>query len=152
MNLDEKDAKKLARCKSNGFYAFSKQFIMETKMNVDGETLLEEMLRDNSENQKNEQMTLITEATDLDGNRINFDSNKYMTLLKDTKKLSIDLLIQDGKPFIPIARPVIRALNECFKLYGKVVNTYGVHDRVVIETARDLKDSAHDGDEPAKHF
>lgn len=125
---------------------------METKMNVDGETLLEEMLRDNSENQKNEQMTLITEATDLDGNRINFDSNKYMTLLKDTKKLSIDLLMQDGKPFIPIARPVIRALNECFKLYEEVVNTYGVPDRVVIETARDLKDSAHDGDEPAKHF
>ena len=121
-------------------------------MNVDGETLLEEMLRDNSENQKNEQMTLITEATDLDGNRINFDSNKYMTLLKDTKKLSIDLLMQDGKPFIPIARPVIRALNECFKLYEEVVNTYGVPDRVVIETARDLKDSAHDGDEPAKHF
>lgn len=152
LNLDEKDAKKLARCKSNGFYAFSKQFIMETKMNVDGETLLEEMLRDNSENQKNEQMALITEATDLDGNRINFDSNKYMTLLKDTKKLSIDLLMQDGKPFIPIARPVIRALNECFKLYEEVVNTYGVPDRVVIETARDLKYSAHDGDEPAKHF
>jgi len=150
--LDNEDAKKLARCKSNGFYAFSKQFIMETKMNVDGETLLEEMFRDNSENQKNEQMTLITEATDLDGNRINFESNKYMTLLKDTKKLSIDLLIQDGKPFIPIARPVIRALNECFKLYEEVVNTYGVPDRVVIETARDLKDSAHDGDEPAKHF
>ena len=75
-----------------------------------------------------------------------------MTLLKDTKKLSIDLLMQDGKPFIPIARPVIRALNECFKLYEEVVNTYGVPDRVVIETARDLKDSAHDGDEPAKHF
>ena len=130
----------------------TKQFIMETKMNVDGETLLEEMFRDNTENQKNEQMTLITEATDLDGNRINFDSNKYMTLLKDTKKLSIDLLMQDGKPFIPIARPVIRALNECFKLYEEVVNTYGVPDRVVIETARDLKDSAHDGDEPAKHF
>ena len=91
LNLDNEDAKKLARCKSNGFYAFSKQFIMETKMNVDGETLLEEMFRDNSENQKNEQMTLITEATDLDGNRINFESNKYMTLLKDTKKLSIDL-------------------------------------------------------------
>lgn len=152
LNLDEKDAKKLARCKSNGFYAFSKQFIMETKMNVDGETLLEEMLRDNSENQKNEQMTLITEATDLDGNRINFESNKYMTLLKDTKKLSIDLLIQEGKPFIPIARPVIRALNECFKLYEEIIRTYGVPDRVVIETARDLKDSAHDGDEPAKHF
>lgn len=60
--------------------------------------------------------------------------------------------MQDGKPFIPIARPVIRALNECFKLYEEVVNTYGVPDRVVIETARDLKDSAHDGDEPAKHF
>ena len=69
-------------------------------MNVDGETLLEEMFRDNTENQKNEQMTLITEATDLDGNRINFDSNKYMTLLKDTKKLSIDLLMQDGKPLL----------------------------------------------------
>ena len=49
-------------------------------------------------------------------------------LIKDTKKLSIDLLIQDGKPFIPIARPVIRALNECFKLYEEVVNTYGVPD------------------------
>lgn len=152
LNLDENDAKKLARCKSNGFYAFSKKFLTDTVMNVNRESLLEEMFRDNSENQKNEQMTLITEATDLDGNRINFESNKYITLLKDTKKLSIDLLIQDGKPFIPIARPVIRALNECFKLYEEVVNTYGVPDRVVIETARDLKDSAHDGEEPAKHF
>lgn len=55
-----------------------------------------------------------------------------------TGRLGIDLLIEGGKPFIPISRPVIRALNECFKVYEEIVNIYGAPERIVIETAKDL--------------
>ena len=150
--IDLEDAKKLSKLKSNGFYAFSKEFIMETPMNTEGDSLLDEMFSDSSLDSKKEQMELITNATDLDGNPINFAANKYIELLKKNPKLSIDLLIKDGKPFIPISRPVIRALNECFKLYEEIIRTYGVPSRVVIETARDLKDSSQNGEVPAKHF
>lgn len=75
-----------------------------------------------------------------------------MDKLKKGKHLSVDLLIEKGKPFIPVSRPVIRALNECFKLYEEIIRTYGVPKRVVIETARDLKDSSRLGEIPAKHF
>ena len=51
-----------------------------------------------------------------------------------------------------VSRPVIRALNECFKLYEEIIHTYGIPTRVVIETARDLKDSSRQGEIPAKHF
>ena len=54
------------------------------------------------------------------------------------------MLIEDGKPFIPISRPTIRALNECMKLYEAMIDAFGVPDKVVIETARDLKDSSRE--------
>ena len=151
-NLDESISKKLSKLKSTGFYAFSKKFIFDIPMNVKGENLIEQLFQDNSSDFTNEQMTLITSATDLEGNAIHFSANKYRELLLKNPKLSIDLLIEDGKPFIPISRTVIRALNECFKLYEEIIRTYGVPNRVVIETARDLKDSSQTGEIPAKHF
>lgn len=152
MQMDDKAAKKLSKLKSNGFYAFSKKFLMDTVMNEQGQSLMDELIEDNCAEYANEQMTLIAQATDQNGHPVNFDSNKYMEKLKKSKQLSIDLLIEDGKPFIPISRPVIRALNECFKLYEEIIHTYGIPTRVVIETARDLKDSSRQGEIPAKHF
>lgn len=145
-------ASKLSRLKSNGFYAFSKEFILETAMNHEGQSLLEEMFEDNSSEYKNEQMTLISMACDQEGNPIHFEANKYVDKIKETGHLSIDLLIEDGKPFIPISRSVIRALNECFKLYEEIIGTYGVPKRVVIETARELKDMTQEKEVSACHF
>lgn len=153
--LSIEDAKVLSKYKSNGFYSFSKEFLMDVGMNQNQESLLEELFGDNphSDSEKNEQMTLITRACDVNGNPIYFDSNKYLDKLQKSKgRLSVDLLMDDGKPFIPISRPVIRALNECFKLYEEIIRVYGVPGRVVIETARDLKDSNRTGEVPAKHF
>lgn len=152
--LTQEDAKVLAKYKSNGFYAFSKEFIMDTPFDENKNTLLEKLFENNphSDSQKNEQMTLIANAKDESGETIYFESNKYLDKLKNNPQLSIDLLMEDGKPFIPISRPVIRALNECFKLYEEIIRVYGVPNRVVIETARDLKDSNRTGEVPAKHF
>lgn len=152
MKISLVEAKKLAKLKSNGFYSFSKKFVMSTPMNRMGESMLDLLFESNIPEFKNEQMTIITNATDLDGNKVNFTANKYIKKLEKTRSLSIDLLIDNGKPFIPISRSVIRSLNECFKLYEEIINTYGVPDRVVIETARDLKDSSGKGEIPAKHF
>lgn len=128
----------LSRLKSNGFYAFSRKFILETSMDEKGNSLLELLFEDNDSQFKNEQMYRITNAKDKDGNLIHFDSNKYMKKLNKGDELSIDLLIDNGKPFIPVSRPVIRSLNQCFKVYNEIVRTYGIPDRIVIETAKDL--------------
>ncbi|WP_075876965.1 type II CRISPR RNA-guided endonuclease Cas9 [Merdibacter massiliensis] len=152
MGFDERSAKKLSKLKSNGFYAFSKKFLLETPINEGGQCLIDALFNDNCAEYTNEQMTLISQAKDQDGKPLNFAANKYMEKLNKNPHLSIDLLIENGKPFIPISRPVIRALNECFKLYEEIIHTYGVPARVVIETARDLKDSSRQGEVPAKHF
>lgn len=139
MNMDEKIATALSKLKANGFYTVSKKFIAETPMNTEGQTLLEELMNDNQQGEMNEQMTLIRKATDINGKPINFESNKYKKKIGlNQGRLGIDLLIEDGKPFIPISRPVIRALNECFKVYEEIVNIYGAPERIVIETAKDL--------------
>lgn len=139
LNMDEKVASALSKLKAKGFYAFSKKFIAETPMNKDGATLLEELMSDNSLDNTNEQMILIHQATDLKGNPINFESNKYKKKIKENNgHLDVNLLIENGKPFIPISRPVIRSLNECFKVYEQIVDTYGAPKRIVIETAKDL--------------
>lgn len=151
-NYDEETAKALSKLKAKGFYSFSKKFLMDTGMNEDGESLLSIMFGDNTESHVNEQMTIINSATDTDGNPIHFASNKYLKKMDKDTHLSVDLLIQDGKPFIPISRQVIRSLNQCFKVYEEVIKIYGVPERVVIETARDLKDSSRSGEIPAKHF
>ena len=131
-------ASKLARLQSKGFYSFSKQFIFKEVMDVNGNTLLEKLFSDNKKDVKNEQMTIITNATDINGKPRNFLSNKYIKKLQKDNRLGIDLLMEDGKPVIPVARPVIRSLNECLKVYSGILDIYGVPDRVVIETARDF--------------
>ena len=144
-------AKKLSKINSTGFFALSKEIIMEETMNQQGETMLDILFSDNVSTHKNEQMTIIYNATDLNGNKREYFSNKYFEKLeKNGGKLDIDLLIEDGKPFIPISRPTIRALNECMKLYESMVDAFGVPDKVVIETSRDLKDSSREGLRPEK--
>lgn len=143
---------KLSKLSSKKFYAFSKAFICDTPMDQENHSLLELLFEDNTAEFVNEQMTRIHSATDVYGNKIDFDANKYKAKLKENKELSIDLLMDDGKPFMPISRPVIRSLNECMKVYKEIISIYGVPKRVVIETARDLKDSSRKGEVPAKHF
>lgn len=150
--FDEETSKKLSKMKSKSFYAFSKKFICDTVINTEGKSLLEELFENNKAGYRNEQMTLITNATDINGNPINFSSNKYEEKFRNGEALGIDLLIDNGKPVIPISRSVVRALNECLKLYNSVIDLYGVPSRVVIETARDLKDSSQTGEIPAKHY
>lgn len=150
-NYSMNDSKKLSRINSNGFFAFSKEIIMDETMNEKGETMLDILFSDNVSTYKNEQMTIIYNATDLNGVKREYFSNKYFKKLeKNDGKLTIDLLIEDGKPFIPISRPTIRALNECMKLYEAMIDAFGVPDKVVIETARDLKDSSREGLRPEK--
>ncbi len=149
--FDIEKSKKLSRINSNGFFAFSKAIIMEETMNKEGETMMDILFGDNVSTQKNEQMTIIYNATDLNGNKREYFSNKYFEKLeKNGGILDIDLLIDDGKPFIPISRPTIRALNECMKLYEGMIDTFGVPDKVIIETSRDLKDSSREGLQPEK--
>ncbi|MGN1406024.1 MAG: type II CRISPR RNA-guided endonuclease Cas9, partial [Erysipelotrichaceae bacterium] len=89
-------------------------------------------------------MYIINNAFDHNGEKIDFVSNKYLRLLKENDGvLDINLLIDDGKPVIPVSRPTIRALNEAFKIYNAVIDTYGVPKRIVIETAGG-KDSIKD--------
>lgn len=146
-------AKKLSLLQCKGFYSFSKKFILDTVINTSNQSLLECMFEPNENGVMNEQMTLIHNATDIDGNPIHFDSNKYVErLAKNDNRLDVNLLIDHGKPFIPVSRPVIRALNECFKVYSDVVKMYGVPSRIVVETAKDLKDFSEVKTVPAKHY
>lgn len=152
IGMSEEVASKLSKLSSKGFYSFSREFIYETGMNEKGQNLLDLLFEDNDPSFTNEQMTRIYNAKDKDGNRIDFDANKYKAKLRENNDLNIHLLMDDGKPFIPISRPVIRSLNECMKLYKEIIEVYGVPKRVVVETARDLKDSTRKGEVPAKHF
>ena len=80
-------------------------------------------------------------------------TNKFKLLLEENGgKLNVNLLLEIGNPVIPISRPVIRGLNEAMKMYTELVRVYGVPKRVVIETARDLKDHSIIGTQSEKHF
>ncbi len=152
-HYSEDVSKTLAKLKSNGFYAFSEKFILKYPMNEYGDSLLSLLFDDNTSEYTNEQMTLISQATDEYGNPVNFSANKYEKILENNGgKLGIDLLMNEDKPIIPISRPVIRGLNEAMKVYQALVDVYGIPERVIIETARDLKDHSIVGEQPAKHF
>lgn len=153
MKMEESTAAKLAKLKSASFYSFSKEFIMEQSMDPNGNSLMELLFEDNSSRFVNEQMTRISNAVDENGVYYDFSANKYEKKLRENGgKLDIQLLIEDGKPVIPISRPVIRALNETMKVYTELVKVYGVPKRVVIETARDLKDHTVVKQQSASHF
>ena len=146
-------AAKLARLNTTGFYAFSKAFIYSTVIDDDGNTILSRLFKDNSAEGKNEQMSIISSATDGHGNHVDYVSNKYIRKLKDNGgELNINLLMDDGIPVIPMSRPVVRALNECMKMYNEIVKVYGVPGRVVIETARDFRDHSEVGTVPEHRF
>ena len=134
-------AKKLAKLKSTSFCSYSREFVLETTFDTEGNSLIDKLFEDNKSTYKNEQMTLISRATDMNGNHIDYLSNKYVQRIKDNNnKLDYKILVDDDKPIIPISRPVLRSLNECMKVYLQIVESYGVPERIVIETARDFKD------------
>lgn len=134
-------AKKLAKLKSKSYCSYSKEFIYETKIDIDGNSIIDKLFEDNSSSYTNEQMTIIQNATDLNGKHIDYLSNKYYKRIENNNGvLDYKILVDDDKQIIPISRPVLRSLNECIKVYLAIIDAYGIPDRVVIETARDLPD------------
>ena len=154
--FDEETARKLSIIKSNGFYSFSKKFVSEISMDTEGNTMLDLLFEDNDPSFRNNQQVIISRATDLNGNKIDFLMNKYEKIIKENgNKLNIKLVLDNGKPVIPISRPTIRALNEVFKVYQGYVDIYGIPERVVIETARggdSIKDFTEQNGSPMKHY
>lgn len=146
-------SKALSKLTSNSFYSYSEEFVLHQPMNERGDSMMSLLFEDNNRFYTNEQMTLISKAVDEEGNPLDFSANKYEKILEENGgKLNIDLLLEDGNPLIPISRPVIRGLNEAMKMYTELVKVYGVPKRVVIETARDLKDHSIIGTQSEKHF
>ena len=146
-------SKALSKLTSNSFYSYSEKFVLHQPMNERGDSMMSLLFEDNNRFYTNEQMTLISKAVDEEGNPLDFSANKYEKVLEENGgKLNIDLLLEDGNPLIPISRPVIRGLNEAMKMYTELVKVYGVPKRVVIETARDLKDHSIIGTQSEKHF
>lgn len=149
-DYDDKTAHQLARLKSNSYYAFSEKLINGVHVTPEC-TLLEKLFDDNSSDYTNEQMTLLTNAVDENGNKVDYSSNKYLEIFKKNPELNVNVLMKDGKPIVPMSRVVIRSLNECFKIYKAIIDTYGVPNRVVIETARELTDNSKKA-APKKHI
>lgn len=134
-------SKKLSKLKSNSFYNYSKEFIFDEPMNKNGDTLMSLLFENNKKSRPNEQMTLINNAVDQNGKKRDFIANKYKAKLKaNDGMLNYSLLMNGDKPVLPMPRTVVRALNECMKLYNEIIKMYGVPNRVVIETARDFPD------------
>lgn len=140
----------LAKLSSNGFFSFSKKLINGVHVTKE-DTLLQAMFEDNGPEYKNEQMTLLTNAVNEKGEKVDYNSNKYIERLKKYPNLDIHLLMEDGKPFVPMSRAVIRSMNECFKVYKAIIELYGVPNRIVIETARELTDPQKKGKKPKEH-
>lgn len=149
----EEVAKPLSKLTSNSFYSYSEKFVLHQPMNERGDSMMSLLFEDNNRFYTNEQMTLISKAVDEEGNPLNFSANRYEKILEENDgKLNVDLLLKDGSLLIPVSRPVIRGLNEAMKMYTELVKVYGVPKRVVIETARDLKDHSIIGTQSEKHF
>lgn len=134
-------SKKLAKLKSKSFCSYSKEFVLETPIDAKGNSIIDKLFEDNHSTYVNEQMTIISNATDSNGNPKDYLSNKYKKRIeKNNNELNYKILVDDEKPIIPISRPVLRSLNECMKVYLGIIEAYGVPERVVVETARDLPD------------
>lgn len=149
----EEVAKKLAKLKSTSFCSYSRKFVLETTFDTEGNSLIDKLFEDNKSTYKNEQMTLISRAADINGNHVDYLSNKYVQRIRNNNnKLDYKILVDSDKPIIPISRPVLRSLNECMKVYLQIVESYGVPDRIVIETARDFKDFSENKVKTVKFF
>ena len=153
IGLSENASEKLSKLKSKSFYSFSRKFIMSQPMDPEGDSLMDLLFEDNSPAFMNEQMTRISNAVDKDGVYMDFTANKYEKKLRENGgKLNISLLIDDGKPVIPVSRTVLRSLNETMKIYVELIKVYGVPERVVIETARNLKDHTQVKEQSTRSF
>ncbi|MGL5021481.1 MAG: type II CRISPR RNA-guided endonuclease Cas9 [Mycoplasmatales bacterium] len=150
--LTSDQADRLAKLNTKDFGSLSFKFIADYPINEKGESILEVLLSDNTDEFKNEQMTIISKACDKEGKPINLSANKYDAKFIKINKLGMHLLIENNKPFLPISRPVIRSLNEVMKVHNAIIKEYGVPNRVVIETARDLGDFNTVKKVPAKHY
>ncbi len=134
-------SEKLAKLKSKSYCSYSKEFVMETPIDIEGNSIIDKLFEDNCSLYTNEQMTIIQNATDKDGRHVDYLSNKYhKRISKNNNELNYKILVDDDKPIIPISRPVLRSLNECMKVYLGIINSFGVPDRIIVETARDLPD------------
>lgn len=148
--FDMKDCAKLAKLKSNSFFSFSKKLLFSI-INKNGNTLMDELISNNTPDYSNVMNYHLFNATDLSGKPISFLANKYDRKLKENNgELNINLLMDNEKPVIPMSRPTVRALNECMKIYSEMVKVFGAPKRVVIETARDFKDHTEVGTKPEK--
>lgn len=136
----------LAKIDVTGYLSISKKFICDTPVTKDGESIIERLLNSNDE-----QMTIISNAVDKNGVKINFSSNKYKKYFEEGNELGIDVLLKNGVPSFPISRPVVRALNQSLLVHNEIIKEFGHPKKVVIETARDLGDSKK-GQESAKHY
>lgn len=153
-NTDYSDdiASKLAKINLTDYGRLSKKFIYNTPMNEEGSCLIDILFANNTSNFTNEQQTIITNAVGLNGKKLNFSSNKYTEILKEHNKLDYSLLMKNNKPMFPISRPVIRTLNELFKVHNEIIKCMdGVQpEKIIIETASDLGDPKQG--ETAKHY
>lgn len=149
--FDEEIARSLSKLNTKDFGRLSYRFLMETPMDQMGTSLMSLLFEDNTPDFKNEQMTRITNAVDLEGNPQDFLSNKYMKLFKQGAELDVNLLLDEDKPVVPISRPVLRGINETLKIYKAILSQYGIPNRVVIEMARELTDVSKKGKAPQTH-
>lgn len=152
----EEQAEILSKLNTKDFANFSEKLLIKTPLNDKRQPMIDILLGDNPEgNQTNEQMTILTNAVDENGEKLNLVANKYAHKFKAGAKLNQDLLLerQKGnkiKNLVPMSRPVIRSINELFKVHNDLEKYFGIPAKIVVETARDLKDPKKG--ETAKHY
>lgn len=140
LNLSENDAEQISKLSVKGFGKISKEFLMDAPLNKDSETLLSIMFKSNTEKECHEINQILFNAKDSSGASIDFTEHKWMTLLKDNPEKSFaEIFMEDDIAMsLPMSRAVIRSLNESMKEYKANIQRFGIPDRVIIETARDM--------------
>lgn len=129
-NLTETQANVLSNLNTTKFSSISRKLILDYNIEIDGESkaMLEWLLESDKE-----QMGILTAS--------NLSTDKYARLLDSNgHKLDLSLLVENGKSRLPISRTVLKALNVCMKVHNKITQLYGIPNKVILETTRELKD------------
>lgn len=129
-NFTDTQANVLSNLNTTKFGSISRKLILDYNIEIDGEskTMLEWLLESDKE-----QMGILTAS--------NLSADKYARLLDSNgHKLDLSLLVENGKSRLPISRTVLKALNVCMKVHNKITQLYGIPNKVILETTRDLKD------------
>lgn len=129
-NLTETQANVLANLNTTKFGSISRKLILVYNIEIDGEskTMLGWLLESDKE-----QMGILTAS--------NLSADKYARLLDSNgHKLDLSLLVENGKSRLPISRTVLKALNVCMKVHNKIIQLYGIPNKVILETTREFKD------------